>query len=137
MGEEYDVGSDNRKAEFLQMKSKRQKLEKQLDNAWSEYVRSRDKSCRKCFGGGSIAAHHAFGRRHLVTRWDIFNGVGLCYPCHINWAHRDPGGFSVWFRDYVGKEEFERLAITHRQVVKFTVADLELMLEVLTYGRKA
>ena len=104
------------------------KLEKLLDKAWSEYVRKRDKVCQKCFGRGHIAPHHAFGRRHHATRWDIYNGIGLCFPCHIHWAHRDPAGFSVWFKKHIGEFQYERLAEVHNQVTKYTVEDLQQML---------
>lgn len=89
------------------------KLEKELDKAWSEAVRKRDVSCRKCNGMGALSAHHAFGRRHESTRWDLDNGVLLCLHHHLWWAHRDPGGFAVWFRSHVGVDVYERLAECH------------------------
>jgi 5-methylcytosine-specific restriction endonuclease McrA len=112
-------------------KKNRHKLEKELDKEWSLYVRKRDKFCQKCGGISGIAPHHAFGRRHLATRWDIFNGVGLCYPCHIHWSHRDPSGFSEWFRKHIGQAQFERLSESHNQVVKHTIEDLEAMLKTI------
>lgn len=110
-------------------KSTRAVLEKRLDKAWSEYVRNRDSSCQKCGGFGTVSAHHAFGRRHLSIRWDVINGVGLCYPCHIHWAHRDPAGFAVWFENHVGIDQYSRLSEVHCQVAKHTIDDLERMLE--------
>lgn len=104
-------------------------LEKELDVAWSAYVRNRDKVCLKCGSHGSISAHHSFGRRHRATRWDVENGVGLCYPCHIHWAHRDPCGFALWFRGMVGSDQYERLAEAHNMIVKHTVEDLQAMLD--------
>ena len=109
-------------------KPNRKKLEKQLDKEWSEYVRNRDRVCQKCGGVSSISSHHAYGRRHRATRWDVINGVGLCYPCHIHWAHRDCAGFADWFRKHVGDDNYERLAEAHNQVVKHTVEDLQNML---------
>ena len=106
-------------------KRNKQKLMKDLDKLWSEYVRERDKNCQKCGGSGSVSAHHAFGRRHLAVRWDIYNGVALCYPCHIHWAHRDPAGFAEWFRVFVGDAQYERLSEAHNQIFKPTVEDLE------------
>ena len=110
------------------VKPNRAKLEAKLDAAWSRYVRGRDKSCQKCNGSGSISAHHAFGRRHKATRWDVINGIGLCYPCHINWAHRDPSGFSFWFEQMVGRDQYLRLAEAHNIPVKHTADDLQKML---------
>ena len=106
-------------------KFNKKKVEKELDKKWSEYVRKRDVFCKRCGGSrGFISAHHAFGRRHLATRWDIFNGVGLCYPCHIHWAHRDSAGFTEWFRVHVSEDQYNRLAEAHNMVVKFTTEDL-------------
>ena len=110
-------------------KPNKAKLEKDLDKAWSEYVRARDRICQKCGGSGSISAHHAFGRRHRTTRWDVINGVGLCYPCHIHWAHRDPAGFAVWFENHVGRDQYNRLAGVHNQIVKNNAEDLVSILE--------
>lgn len=105
------------------------KLEKQLDKVWSEYVRGRDKRCQKCGGSGAVSAHHAFGRRHRATRWDVQNGVSLDYACHIHWAHRDPSGFTEWFRNHIGADQYERLAECHNQIVKHTTDDLRDMLK--------
>jgi len=104
-------------------------LEKELDKKWSQYVRERDSVCQKCGGTGSVSAHHAFGRRHRATRWDVTNGVGLCYPCHIHWAHRDPCGFSDWFLHHIGKKKYEALAKKHQEVVKHSTEDLKKILD--------
>ena len=112
-------------------KPNKAKLEKLLDKEWSEYVRNRDKVCQKCGSFSSISAHHAFGRRHRAVRWDVVNGVGLCFPCHIRWAHRDPAGFSVWFERRVGADQYARLAEAHNQVVKHSAEDLQQILETI------
>lgn len=110
-------------------KKRIKKLEKQLDAAWSLCIRNRDVICQKCHGSGSISSHHAFGRRHRATRWDLMNGVGLCYPCHIHWAHRDPCGFSDWFKNYIGTDQYERLSEAHNQNIKHTEEDLIQILD--------
>ena len=110
-------------------KPNKAKIEKELDKAWSLYVRNRDIFCQKCGGYGSISAHHAFGRRHRATRWDVMNGVGLDFACHIHWAHRDPSGFTEWFRKHIGEDQYNRLAESHNIVVKHTVEDLQAMLK--------
>jgi 5-methylcytosine-specific restriction endonuclease McrA len=111
-------------------KPTRQELEKKLDSAWSLAVRTRDKNCQRC-GGFYVSAHHAFGRRHKATRWDLFNGISLCYPCHIHWAHRDPAGFTVWFEGKVGRAHYSRMAEEHLIPKKFTLEDLEIKLKAL------
>lgn len=112
-------------------KSTRSKLEKELDIAWSEYVRGRDKRCMFCGGSSVLAAHHAFGRVHKATRWDVMNGVALCWPCHQFRAHGDPCGFREWFAGHVGQDQYLRLAEVHNQVVKHTPDDLMAMLETI------
>jgi len=107
----------------------RAKLEKELDKAWSEYVRKRDKRCRKCGGNGAVSAHHAFGRRHKATRWDVFNGISLCYACHIHWAHRDPSGFTYWFQNQIPVEQYDRISEAHLQIFKPTTEELKRMLD--------
>jgi 5-methylcytosine-specific restriction endonuclease McrA len=107
----------------------KKRLEKKLDIAWSAFVRRRDRVCQKCGGIGTVAPHHAFGRRHLATRWLPENGIGLCYPCHIHWAHRDPAGFTEWFRNKIGEEKYTQLAMEHNSVVKFDNECLEAMLD--------
>lgn len=112
-------------------KTDRKKIENALDKAWSGYVRSRDKSCKLCGSSSILAAHHAFGRVHRATRWDVMNGVALCWPCHRFRAHGDPAGFSVWFERHVGSEQYQRLSEAHRIISKHTIEDLKIMLDIL------
>lgn len=86
------------------------KAKKNLDSLWSQAVRIRDGRCCKCGSVTCLNAHHIFGRRHLATRWVIDNGITLCMPCHIFWAHRDPGTFMAWWIGKYGKSEFDRLS---------------------------
>lgn len=112
-------------------KKKRDKsaVMKELDKEWSLYVRRRAGRCQKCGGNGQLSAHHAFGRRHLATRWDVMNGVALDYACHIHWAHHDTCSFAEWFRRLIGDAQYNRLSEAHNSIVKLTLEDLERMLE--------
>jgi hypothetical protein len=110
-------------------KPNRKKLEKELDKAWSEYVRGRDGVCQMCGSSSTLAAHHAFGRVHRATRWDIYCGVAVCWPCHKFRCHGDPAGFTVWFKKHVGDAQFNRLSESHRQIAKFSSDDLERMIK--------
>lgn len=107
-------------------KRTRKVLEDRLDYLWSKLIRTRDGfMCQKCGSlSKKVSAHHAFGRRHRAVRWDIFNGVSLCYACHIHWAHRDPAGFTEWFVEFVGEDQYARLAEAHNDVYKPTIDDL-------------
>lgn len=112
-------------------KTDRKKIEDALDKAWADYVKRRDKRCQMCASVSILAAHHAFGRVHRATRWDVMNGVTLCWPCHRFRAHGDPSGFSVWFEKHVGQAQYNRLAEAHRGIEKHTKNDLENMLKIL------
>jgi hypothetical protein len=111
-------------------KPSRSKLEKDLDKAWSDYIRRRDGVCQKC-GATPVSAHHAFGRVNRATRWDVMNGTSLCFYHHLYWAHRDSCSFAEWFKGHVGADHYNRLAECHNQVVKFSTDDLARMLSVL------
>ena len=112
-------------------KPNRQKLEKELDKEWSLYIRNRDKFCQMCGSRKSLAAHHAFGRVHRATRWDIYCGVAVCWPCHKFRCHGDPAGFTAWFKKHVGENQFNRLDEVHKQITKFTLEDLQKIRETI------
>lgn len=70
-------------------KTKIKRLKKQCDILWSQCVRTRDGRCALCGKQDSLNAHHwvhskAQGNRH---RWDVRNGISLCYTCHIYKVH--------------------------------------------------
>lgn len=90
-------------------KSERSKTIKKLDTLWSTTVRGRDKICRKCKKAPASQAAHIFSRSHFATRWLLSNGLGLCYYCHIIWAHRNPIEFTLWVSAEVGKRKLKTL----------------------------
>lgn len=92
------------------------RAKKVLDILWSKKVRDRDKICRKCKKAPASQAAHIFGRGNLSTRWVLENGLGLCYYCHIIWAHREPVEFTLWVKSEIGEEEFNRLHLISRQM---------------------
>lgn len=70
------------------------RLKKACDTAWSSAVRQRDGACRMCGSKKNLHAHHWYAQkaRSLALRWNMHNGVALCYPCHMFKVHR----YSVW-----------------------------------------
>ena len=77
-------------------KTEKQKLIEKLDDLWSKRVRERDNKCILCgkYIGEvkSLQAHHWILTRKQSAkyRWDIRNGVSLCYGCHIHQVHTNP-----------------------------------------------
>ena len=109
-------------------KSKRGRLIKALDDLVSKQVRERDGyRCRKC-GRERVFAHHIFGKRaHPSTRWEISNGIALCYHCHVT-AHASPEDFRHWVIGWFGEAQYETLYIKSQLRTSFKTCDLELLL---------
>lgn len=70
-------------------KFNKKSYKKKLDSLWSEIVRGRDKVCMTCGKTETLQAHHAIVRKGQSnsTRWDLENGVTMCYYCHICQLH--------------------------------------------------
>lgn len=67
------------------------KIKKELDGLWSAKVRERDGKCVMCgkVGKGLQAHHYLKSRaRSLKYRWDLRNGITLCYGCHMYGVHK-------------------------------------------------
>lgn len=72
------------------------KLYKELDALWSAVVRLRDGHCQMWDAGAicprteKLTAHHWFKQkaRSLALRWNVNNGVALCYYHHIRCVHQ-------------------------------------------------
>lgn len=85
------------------------KIKKELDILFSKFIRARDPVCVKCLKGRPTQCAHIFGRGRLSTRWDTENAYGLCYYCHLMWAHREPVEFTLWVQERMGKQKFKAL----------------------------
>ncbi|MDR3113399.1 MAG: HNH endonuclease [Endomicrobium sp.] len=73
------------------------KIKKELDALWSAKVRERDGRCALCGKTGKgLQAHHFIKTRarSLKYRWDIRNGITLCYACHFFKVH-DMASFEI------------------------------------------
>ena len=126
------------------MKTNRAKLTKKLDELWSKKVRERDNKCVLCgkhIGDvKKLQAHHwiVTRARSLKYRWDIRNGISLCYGCHICQVHHNPS-VELMNRLYnlaiinkiATKEEVEEIISHSTDITKLGIKDLEQKLEVL------
>jgi 5-methylcytosine-specific restriction endonuclease McrA len=79
--------------------------QKMLDDAWKNKVKERDSwTCQVCKNkviGHNCQAHHIIPKGYKLTRWDINNGITLCYRCHkvdLNSAHMNAIWFYCWFK---------------------------------------
>jgi hypothetical protein len=95
----------------MKAKPKRSKVIKDCDILWSKVVRQRDGN--ECVIEGchadSCHAHHIFSRKNISVRWDVKNGISLCYRHHFHWAHRDYEQFRDFCISWMGPYEFAKL----------------------------
>lgn len=108
-------------------------LKNKCDKLWSEAIRTRDGECILCGKKDGLAAHHwihskAQGNLH---RWDVKNGVTLCFACHIYKVHSYASAdileqlkAAAFARGIVTPEEMEAISNNH-QIAKFGVEDME------------
>ena len=93
---------------------------KKLDKMWADAVKKRaGYKCEYCQEEGrEISAYgvwlnacHIVGRRYRATRWDLNNGVCLCYSCHKQYDEHGPKeGRIVKMIGLKRKEELQRKA---------------------------
>jgi hypothetical protein len=110
-------------------KSRRKYLIGQLDRIMSLKVRKRDRNCCKKCGCTPCYHHHIFGKAaHPSTRWEISNGVAVCYHCHVS-AHASPEDFRRWVLSWMGEREYEALYVKAQMRMKYREVDLEWILK--------
>ncbi len=61
---------------------KRFTLINKADTLWRDIVKA-DGICERCGARGvRLETHHIMGRSRYSLRWDLRNGVSLCFRCH-------------------------------------------------------
>ena len=126
------------------MKTNRAKLIKKLDELWSKKVRERDNKCILCgkYIGQpeKLQAHHWIitRARSLKYRWDLRNGVSLCYGCHICQVHHNPSVdlmnrlYNLAILNKVATiNEVDEILLNSTAITKLSIKDLEQKLEEL------
>jgi len=103
-------------------------LNKQLDVLWSKAIHLRDKVCRMC-GNPKGQAHHIFTRKNYATRWDLENGILLCFNCHKNIAHEKPLDFFEWLQKQSGQDWIDDLRQKSKKIAKFTKEEKQEMID--------
>ena len=120
------------------MKTKRKKLKDKLWKLISEYTRRRDADeCGmvKCCTCSTIKHWKELHAGHFIpqaqgdaVRYDLRNINSQCYRCNINL-----GGNGAEYYPYMeethGKEVIDELRLMSNQTVKYTLSDLEDMIE--------
>lgn len=108
-------------------------LKTKCDRLWSEAVRTRDGECILCGRKDTLQAHHWIHSRAQgnLHRWNVKNGVTLCYGCHLHKVHiyasasiLDELKKAALDRGIVTPEELEAISNSH-EIAKFGVEDME------------
>lgn len=88
---------------------------KKCDKLWAACIKGRDKRCMRCGVDRGLQAAHIFSRSQKSTRWDMRNGITLCYGCHIFWAHKNPVEFVEYIKTRLGSE-YEPLRLKAKEI---------------------
>lgn len=114
-------------------KPTRSKLIKKLDVVFSKYVRlsNADKNgfctcvtCNRKYHWKEIQAGHFMSRKHYATRWDEDNVKPQCLGCNM-YKQGEQYKYSI----FLGSELANDLYLKSREVVKFSTADIEQMID--------
>ena len=118
--------------------TKRQTLMTALKTEHSLYIRSKGNRCVVCGSYDNLQCGHIFTCSHLSTRWDLeYDG-----DCHIqcggcNLKHEnDAYPYYNWYINKFGKDKFDKLHIRHMTIKKYSIPDLEDLLERIKQLRK-
>ena len=81
-------------------RSKKRTEERKLDEVWRQKVKERDNyHCQVCgnqLEGKNCHAHHIIPRTMKGYRWDVNNGITLCYH-HHKVGNCSPHMNAIWF----------------------------------------
>jgi hypothetical protein len=65
---------------------------------------------------------HIVGRKNLTLRWDILNGLCLCFQCHRFFWHEEPLEAHNWFKEKF-PERYEYLLRAKNVILNRTEED--------------
>ena len=84
---------------MTRIKSKKTEI-KELDNIWKNKIKDRDghkcQICGKRLEPRNCHAHHIIPRQIRGMRWDVNNGITLCYAHHKIGIY-SPHQNAIWF----------------------------------------
>ena len=106
------------------------KLIEVADRLWATIVKVKDKqACIYCGKKENLNSHHAIHKsKSKNLRWNIDNGITLCYACHIHGIHNGDIRIAKKIIDYVGSEKYNELEILAKILFK---ADMKVVIEKL------
>ena len=118
------------------MATSRSKIVKDLDAAFSRYIRLRAVNldgycecytCGRSYEWKKIQCGHFMSRRHYSTRWDEENVSPQCMKCNM-YSQGEQFLFSKYIDSKYGEGYSEVLMYKSRETVKFSDFELEEMI---------
>lgn len=105
------------------------------DNVFSEYIRLRDRYCVTCGAVSDLQCSHYYTKKaHASVRWDDRNAVAQCPGCHLRHHNTDPGAYSSYLMDKLGRDGFDLLRLKAYSTADYSYSDL-CEIEVYYAGR--
>ena len=112
------------------------KLKRDLDKAFSRFIRMRDSGdklhsagvCVTCREYHILQAGHFIPRQYLATRWDERNVHGQCAACNC-WGHGNLIAYTLFMQNRYGQSVVDELMRLKRTTVKMHRSDYENLLE--------
>lgn len=89
------------------------------DIAFSKVVRARDGQCLYTGKRESLECAHIYGRRAIVTRWDLMNAVTLTHSAH-RYFTENPVAFHEWLIEELGEVHMTILREKRNGILKGT-----------------
>jgi hypothetical protein len=71
---------------------------KTADDLMSAYIRSRDRTCRRCGVSDRLQHAHLISRGARFIRYEPENGIALCAGCHYYFT-LGPARWNVWLEE--------------------------------------
>jgi len=96
---------------MAKIKSKKT-IEKEMDGIWAKKVFERDghkcQVCMKILEGRNKHPHHVLPRQLKGLRWDVNNGITLCYYHHKIGIY-SPHQNAIWFFGWMNENKPQQL----------------------------
>ena len=114
-------------------KPSRKSLVTKGDKLWAQIIKARAEGrCELCHGEGRDS-HHIQGRSPQVLRWNLDNGIFLCFRCHRLGVHSPASDTQAKFREKIiflrGEVVMANLARLLHSSIKVTTAELKDCIE--------
>lgn len=108
-------------------KTPRQRAIKKCDDAFSRYIRARDRGvCYTCESDQDLQCGHLFTRGRMATRWDPKAARAQCEACNLLHESEPEHFVEKWIREH-SRYEYEKLLRKSRMVVKMSTDDIRTL----------